>query len=374
MKKSGSFILAALVLALFSGCASSPHDTARTEPFRLTDAQDILSQMTTEEKVAQLFIVTPEQIASGTMTKVSQRFIQNLKRFPVGGILLYNWHIQNPKQLRTFTTAMKDASSIPLILAIDEEGGRVARIANSDEFYLPRFKSMGTTGDTGNAENARGAGQIIGSYLTTYGFTMNFAPVADVNTNPENIVIGARAFGSDPKLVSAMAGAFLSGLHSTGIKGSLKHFPGHGDTKGDTHADYVAVTKSWEELKKCELIPFIENFDSADTVMVAHVTCTAIDDTYPASLSKKLVTGKLRNELGYKGIILTDGLNMGAIEKNYGSAEAAVLAFEAGNDILLMPNDFTAAFNGVLSAVQSGRIPMDRLDESVLRILKLKGF
>ena len=377
MKRFWALILAALTLGLFFGCASAPTDTdrqAKAKTFKLTSAEEILSQMTTEEKVAQLFVILPEQLLPGTMKEVSPAFARELSRYPVGGFILFTWHVENPKQVRTFTSALKDASSIPPILAIDEEGGRVAHLANSDALFLPRFKSTGATGDTGNVENARGAGQIIGSYLTTFGFTMNFAPVADVNTNPENIVIGRRAFSSDPKIVSAMAGAFLSGLHSTGIKGSLKHFPGHGDTRGDTHADYVAVTKNWEELKKCELIPFVENFSAADTVMVAHVTCKTIDDTYPASLSKKLITGKLRGELGYKGVILTDALNMGAIEKNYGSAEAAVLAFEAGNDILLMPKNFHAAYDGVLSAVQSGRIPMTRLNESVLRILKLKDF
>lgn len=151
------------------------------------------------------------------------------------------------------------------------------RLANNENFFLPKFKNMEAVGNTSDTENARGVGQIIGSYLAAFGFTLDFAPVVDVNTNPENIVIGARSFGSDPKQVADMAGAFLSGLHSTGVKGCIKHFPGHGDTKGDTHADYVAVTKSWEELKTCEIIPFKQNLSSTDCVMIAHVTCTAID-------------------------------------------------------------------------------------------------
>lgn len=365
----------AAILTLFFGCASNPTKPAvESKGIDSCDAEQILSEMTTEEKVAQLFIIVPEQISSDTKTKVSARFVKRLERYPVGGIILFARHIENPSQLRTFIADMQKASVIPLTLSIDEEGGCVARVARSEEFYLPKFESMGAVGETGDEENARGAGQIIGSYLISYGFTMDFAPVADVNTNPENIVIGTRAFGSDPELVARMDRAFLSGLHSTGVKGCIKHFPGHGDTKGDTHADYVAVTKNWDELKKCELIPFVKNFDITDSVMVAHVTCTAIDDTYPVSLSKKLVTDKLRGELGYKGLILTDALNMGAIEKNYGSAEAAVLAFEAGNDIVLMPDDFEKAYDGLLAAVNSGRISMERLNESVLRILKMKGF
>ncbi len=368
-------LFAAAVLTVLFGCASTPTNPAvETKDIDSCSAEQILSQMTTEEKVAQVFIILPEQISSDTVTKVSAHFEKRLERYPVGGIILFARHIQNPAQLRAFIADMQKTSTIPLILSIDEEGGCVARLARSEEFYLPKFESMGAVGETGDEDNARGAGQIIGSYLTSYGFTMDFAPVADVNTNPENIVIGTRAFGNDPELVARMDRAFLSGLHSTGVKGCIKHFPGHGDTKGDTHADYVAVTKSWDELKKCELIPFVKNFDIADSVMVAHVTCTAIDDTYPASLSKKMVTDKLRGELGYKGLILSDSLNMGAIEKNYGSAEAAVLAFEAGNDIVLMPADFEKAYDALLAAVNSGRISMERLNDSVLRILKTKGF
>ncbi|MCR5288862.1 MAG: beta-N-acetylhexosaminidase [Treponema sp.] len=370
-KNTTTAIIMTGVLSMLFGCASVPHNTRNSN---LNDAQQILSHMTTEEKIAQLFIITPEQVAPGTTTKVTSKFIKALANYPVGGIILFARHIKNPAQLRTFTSSLQQASTIPLSIAVDEEGGRVARLARSKEFYLPQFKNMGTVGQTGSAENARCAGQIIGSYLAAFGFTIDFAPVADVNTNPENIVIGTRAFGSDPRLVAEMDKAFLSGLHSTGVKGCLKHFPGHGDTRNDTHAEYVAVTKSWEELKACELIPFVQNFDIADSVMVAHVTCTAIDDTYPASLSKKLITEKLRGELGYTGIIVSDALNMGAIEKNYGSAEAAVLAFEAGNDILLMPQEFTKAFDGVCAAVQSGRISMERLDQSVFRILQSKGY
>ena len=272
------------------------------------------------------------------------------------------------------TSRASTLSPIPPILAIDEEGGRVSRLANNENFFLPKFKSTETIGKTENIENARGAGQIIGAYLSTYGFTLDFAPDADINTNPENIVIGDRSFGSTPLLVTQMAGAFLSGLHSTGMKGCLKHFPGHGDTKGDTHLDYAAVTKTWEELKNCELIPFVKNFPSADCIMIAHVTCTSIDKVYPSSLSKTLITDKLRGELGYKGVIVSDALNMGAIKKNYDSAEATLLAFEAGNDIILMPQNFHASYEAILNALKSGRISENRLNESVLRILKLKGF
>lgn len=367
-------VFVSCVLFLISACSSTSGLADAKKQYDLRDAETILSQMSLEEKVAQLFVIIPEQIDSKVRTKVSKSFSKNMEKYPVGGFILFAYHIENPKQLRNFTAGLKEVSPIPPIIAIDEEGGRVARLARHEEFFLPKFENMASVGKTGDVENARGAGQIIGSYLYSFGFNMDFAPVADVNTNPENIVIGARAFGSDPYLVSKMDAAFLSGLHSTGIKGCIKHFPGHGDTKGDTHAEYVAVTKTWEEIKKAELVPFVENFKNTDSVMVAHVTFVDVDSEYPASLSKKLISEKLRGELGYEGLVLTDALNMGAIEKNYGSGEACVLAFEAGNDILLMPQHFPEAYDALLAAVKSGRISEERLNESVLRILRLKGF
>ena len=382
------YILSSFFAIFFFACASQPKVEIQQEeekkeeiplltPQReilLSNADVILEQLSTEEKVAQLFIIMPEQLSSDAITKVTASLYSEILRYPVGGFIFFARHIEEPSQLRKFTKKLKEISLVPPILAVDEEGGRVARIAQAENFFLPQFENMATIGATKNIENARGAGQIIGSYLKSFGFTLNFAPVADVNTNPKNIVIGKRAFGSDPEKVADMVGAFLSGLHSTGVKGCIKHFPGHGDTKGDTHSNYVAVKKNWAELKHCELIPFVKNFSEADYVMVAHVTCTNIDTKFPASLSKALISGKLRGELGYKGLILTDALNMGAIEKNYGSDEACILAIEAGNDILLMPKNFHAAYNAVLEAVRSGRISIERIDESVLRILHAKGF
>ena len=374
MKKT-AFTLSLLMLSfLIFACASSPsvYDS-RLEKFQTATAEEILSQMTTEEKIAQLFVIRPEQLEPKSLKKASRKFSSLLQKYPVGGFIFFGRNLENPAQTRAFLSELRDKSLLPPILSIDEEGGRVARLARSENFFLPKFRNMDSVGRTKDPENARGAGQIIGSYLATFGFNLDFAPVVDVNTNPDNIVIGDRAFGSEPESVSDMAGAFLSGLHSTGVKGCIKHFPGHGDTKGDTHLDYVAVTKDWEELKKCELIPFVKNISSADCVMLAHVTCSKIDSSFPASLSKILITEKLRGELGYQGLILTDSLLMKAISKNYGSDQACVLAFEAGNDILLMPANFYESYEAMLEAVRSGRISMARLDESLLRILHFKG-
>lgn len=378
--------LAPILLALLVGvtvafggvsCASVP-----IVPDERT-ATDMLLDMTLEEKVAQLFVISPEQLntsltekrhsASKKTTKLTAAMKQTLRDYPVGGFILFGNNIKSKRQLKKLTRDLAAASGVAPIIAVDEEGGRVARLANTSSLGIKNVGAMENIGKTLDTENARAAGAYIGSYLREYGFTLDFAPVADVNTNPDNIVIGARSFGSDPALVAAMDGAFLEGLHTAGIKGCLKHFPGHGDTSGDTHEDYVSVTKTWDAILDAELVPFRENFSKTDCVMVAHVTFTDVDDTYPASLSKTLITEKLRGELGYDGIVLTDALNMGAIKKNYGSAEGSIRAFEAGNDILLMPQHFTEAYDGVLEAVKTGRISEERLNESVLRILRFKG-
>ncbi|MBR6236230.1 MAG: glycoside hydrolase family 3 protein, partial [Firmicutes bacterium] len=202
---------------------------------------------------------------------------------------------------------------------------------------------------------------------------LDFAPVSDINTNPRNVIIGDRAFGSDPQLVADMVCAFIDGLHESKVLSSVKHFPGHGDTTADTHYGRVAVKKTWEQLKEAELIPFEASFGTTDFVMIAHINLpNATSDGRPASLSKELITDKLRGELGYSGLVTTDSLAMEAITDQYSQEESAVLAVEAGVDVLLMPLDYVKSFDAVVAAVESGRIPESRIDESVLRILRAK--
>ncbi|MGB5822583.1 MAG: glycoside hydrolase family 3 N-terminal domain-containing protein [Proteocatella sp.] len=193
-------------------------------------------------------------------------------------------------------------------------------------------------------------------------------------TNPDNIVIGNRAFGNDPELVADMVSAGVEGLHSSGIMSCIKHFPGHGDTKDDTHNGFVSVEKTWEELKACELIPFKAGIDAkTDMIMISHITAENItSDKLPSSLSYEMIEGKLRKEMNYDGIIISDSMSMGAIANQYSSGEAAVLAITAGTDIVLMPQNYTQAFESIYEAVNSGEISESRIDESVLRILSLK--
>ena len=342
----------------------------------------ILQSMTLREKVGQLFVIRPDQLETSLtpeqihspgkygVKSLSPLMRKTLKDYPAGGFVIFAKNIDSPVQLMRYTDSLIKASKYYPVMAIDEEGGRISRLANHKAFTVRKYPSVEAIGRSGKV---RETASYIASYLKRYGFNLDFAPVADINTNPENIVIGDRSFGSDPEYVSRLAGEFLDGLHEQGIAGCLKHFPGHGDTKGDTHEDYVSVSKTWDELLRAEIVPYVNNLKKADTVMTAHITMKNVtDDGLPASLSHEIVTGKLRNELGYDGVIITDAFNMGAIQKNYSSSEAAILAFEAGNDIILMPYDYREAFDGILQAVRSGRISEARLDESVMRILMLK--
>ena len=349
-----------------------------SEAWIQAEAQKLYDDMTLRERVGQLFCVAPEalQVKDGvsySSTVWNDAMDEVMADYPAGGIIFFGANVENPSQLTALTERVHASYAITPMIAIDEEGGRVARIGRNTNFDVPRFDSMEAVGDTGDPQNAYDAGVAIGTYLAGYGIDIDFAPVADVNTNPNNIVIGDRAFGSDPELVADMVTAAVEGFHEVGIITSLKHFPGHGDTTGDTHDGYVAVTKEWEELKNCELIPFLAAMDSTDMIMAAHITLPNItSDGLPASLSYEMLTEKLRGELGYDGLIATDSLSMGAIVNTYGSAESAKTAFLAGADLLLMPRDYIDAFDGMVQAVESGEITGQRLEESVLRILQLK--
>jgi len=349
-------------------------------------ARVVLDNMTQEEKVGQLFLIrpealdpdlTPQQVHHTTdygVTALDDRMRDTLARYQVGGIVLFGKNVADPDQLTALTADLQAASKLPLLMGVDEEGGQVARIANSANFQVTRYKSMEAVGATGDPKKAWAVGSTIGAYLRQYGFNLDFAPVADLNTNPQNRVIGNRAFGSNPQLAAKMVVAELKGLHQAGVAGCVKHFPGHGDTKGDTHQGAVTVTKTWEQLQQAELIPFEAALPTTDLVMVAHITTPNItDDGLPASLSRQMIQGRLRDGLGYQGVVVTDSLAMGAIADNYTSGEAAVRALNAGADLLLMPRDFAAAYQGVWNALRDGTVSQQRLDASVLRILTLKA-
>ena len=353
-------------------------DTAATVDDR-TEAEKLLDSMTNEEKVAQLFIVTPDQLTGATgVTLAGETTKAAIDERPVGGIIYMGDNLIDSAQVKEMLsntyTYSQERIGLPMLLCVDEEGGTVARIAGSGRFGVDNVGNMSTIGETGTTEDAHAAGVTIGTYMAELGFNVNFAPVADVLTNPDNSIVKYRSFGSDVSIVSDMAIAVAEGLREQGIEATFKHFPGHGATAGDTHLGAAFTTKTKEELMKEELIPFQKAIDyGAKFMMVSHISVPNITghDT-PASLSPEMIDGILRSDMGYKGVVITDAMEMGAISSKYTSDTAAVMAIQAGADMLLTPEDFDLAYQGVLDAVESGEISEERLDESVLRIIEAK--
>lgn len=343
-----------------------------------TDAVEAkLTTMTLREKVGQLFWVRPETLdfsLNPEKKTLTQTMRQNLEQYPVGGIAVFKKNIQDENQLSSLIADFQSASKIPMIVAVDEEGGAVARLANHEAFSLPKYTSARDIGKTGDPEQARQMGRTIGGYLRFYGFNLDFAPVADVDSNPANPVIGRRAYSTDAQQMAQMVAAAVEGFHEAGMLCTVKHFPGHGDTGQDSHYGTATSYKTWEEMKAMEMLPFEAGITAgADVVMTAHITTpNATTDGLPASLSYTMITERLRGELGFQGVIVTDALEMNAIKNHFTPAESAVAALRAGADVLLMPSDLRAAFDGVVQAVEDGTFSEERLNESVRRILTLK--
>ena len=356
---------------------ADPEEAAGEE--NKTEAEKILESMTLEEKAAQIFFVTPEDITGvDTATVAGDATRQALETYPVGGIVYFSKNILEPEQTRSMLgntwEYSQEVMKIPVWLGVDEEGGQVARVAENPQFQVTRYDSMRSIGDTGDPEQAYEAGETIASYLKDLGFNMDFAPDADVISNPQNTVIGDRSFGTDPDLVGEMTADAVAGFQDQGISACIKHFPGHGQTEGDTHEGYAYTEKTLEEMRNSDLIPFQKGIKAGtDFVMVSHISApNAVSQDLPASLSSEFITDLLRGKMGYDGIIITDAMNMGAITDRYDSAQAAVMAFQAGADMILMPEDFQSAYEGILQAVNSVTISEERLDQSVMRILETK--
>ena len=342
-------------------------------------ASHILEQMTLGEKVCQMFLVTPETLTGfQTVTAAGNITLGALEQYPVGGLIYFSTNLVDDEQTNTMlkntTVYARENHDIPIFLAVDEEGGRVARIGSNPKFSVEKVPCMKEIGDSGDLSKAYDVGDTIGAYLSELGFNLDFAPDADVLTNPSNTVIGDRSFGTDAVCVSNMMLEVADGLLDNGVIPCVKHFPGHGSTAGDTHQGLAYTDKTLEELMSCELVPFQTAVDNGlPMIMVSHISVPSVtgDDT-PASLSHFLVTELLREQMGFDGIVITDGMGMGAIEDNYESGEAAVLAVQAGCDMLLITADFPEAYQAVLDAVEDGRISEQQIDASVKRILRMK--
>ncbi|WNS45442.1 beta-N-acetylhexosaminidase [Paenibacillus sp. MMS20-IR301] len=335
-----------------------------------TSISKILAEMTLEEKIGQMLLVG---IDGTTLDTAAAKMITEDK---VGGIILYSDNVGNLKQLVSLTNALKQSNRgnpAPLFMSVDQEGGKVSRLP--DAYAV--FPSNAAVGTGNSAEAAGKMGGLLARAVKSSGFNMNFAPVLDINSNPDNPVIGARSFGSSAELAIKLGVAEMKGLEREGAIPVVKHYPGHGDTSVDSHLELPVVNKTAAQLAKLEWLPFQAAIrEQADAVMVAHILYPALDPDKPASLSKVIIGQQLRGEHGFKGVVITDDLTMGAIVKNYSLTAAAVDTVLAGSDILLIAHEYKnekAVRGALITAVKDGTISESRIDDSVTRILTLKA-
>lgn len=327
-----------------------------------------LSDLSLEEKVGQMIFAG---IKGTDITNETKKIISTHQ---VGGIILFKDNLKNANQSVSLLNAIKQENTnnkVPLFLGVDEEGGRISRLP--ELMKLPTNEELGKRNDISLSYNI---GKLLGKELSAFGFNLDFAPVLDINSNPDNPIIGDRSFGTDAELVSELGLQMMKGIQSEQVISVIKHFPGHGDTAVDSHKELPIIQKSLEELQALELIPFKHAVEQgAEVVMVGHILLPKIDSTYPASISERIITDVLREQLGYEGIIITDDMTMKAILNNLEIGESAVSAVKAGNDIVLVAHNYTnvkKAIDSIIKAIEDGEITEQRIDESVKRILSIK--
>src|SRR5919106_633394 len=378
-----SALMSALVVALTSALALAPVAQAQKpeRPGPPVDAREgflhgTLARMTLEEKVGQLFFTWAQgehaHDTSGAAVNQAEYGVDTpgevVQKFHLGGVLYFVWadNTNNPIQINELSNtlqevAVSERTGIPLILTIDQETGIVNRMQSP----ATEFPGNMALGATRSAELAEQVWTVVGEELDAVGVNMNFAPVLDVNTNPLNPVIGLRSIGENSALVGELGTAAMRALQGTGVSATVKHFPGHGDTEVDSHFGLPLVDYDLDTLMNVHVAPFAQAIDAGvDAVMTAHIVVTALDDQWPSTLSGRVLTGLLREELGFDGLIVTDALNMDAVaDQELSQDELAVRALEAGADVLLLPNDLPLAYQGVLNAVESGRVGIKRVEE-----------
>ncbi|KWX01306.1 beta-N-acetylhexosaminidase [Carbonactinospora thermoautotrophica] len=353
----------------------------------------LVRDMAVADKVGQLFVTyafgdradtaDPADVAENRKRHGVDNAQQLIDRYRLGGIVYFTWsrNLRQPTQIAELSNGLQRAAlgrpgGIPLLISIDQEQGVVNRLgALATQF--PGAMPLGAGGSFGDALTAA---RITGSELRALGVNQNYAPVADVNVNPANPVIGVRSFGADPALAARLTAAQVRGYqepapHGAGVAATAKHFPGHGDTAVDSHYGLPLITHTREQWERIDALPFRAAIKAGvDVIMTAHIVVPALDPAGdPATLSRPILTGLLREHLGYDGVVITDALDMAGVRQKYGDERVPVLAIKAGADMLLMPPDLDIAYRSVLAAVRSGEISQARLDESVLRILRLKA-
>ena len=338
-------------------------------------AEQILSSMTLEEKLWQLFFVAPEALTGEeAVTESSEALQQALAEKPVGGVILFARNLISREQTMALLADVQSASRLAPFLGVDEEGGTVSRVGANSAMGVTQLQDMSVYGASGDAAALYGDLYSLAQSLNELGFNVDFAPVADVTTGSDENPMKLRSFSSDPERCASMVSVSVGALQDGGVAACLKHFPGYGTATADDHNGSVSLDRTLEQLEQTEFVPFSAGIGKgAYFVMVSHLSVPAVtgDDT-PADLSEKLVTELLRNTLHFQNVVITDAHNMGSIAQNYTPAEAAVAALRAGVDMILMPQDLQGAYDGVTKAIADGVLTEDRIDRSVLRILNVK--
>jgi beta-N-acetylhexosaminidase len=328
-----------------------------------------LSQMTIEQKIGQMLMI------SNRTPNMTPELLEELTKIQPGGFIFFAENFSTQNASLQLVEEIKNSTTIPMFLSVDQEGGRVQRLKSQNDINVATIPPMSEIGKTNDLNKAYEIGQTIGTDLKSFGLNMDFAPVLDVLTNDENKAILGRSFGSDYNLVSNMGILVGKGLQDTGIIPVYKHFPGHGSTITDSHYDLPVLTKTKEELLSSDLIPFknaIKN--NAKVIMIGHLAIPNITkDNTPSSLSKEIITQLLKEELNYKGLIITDALNMKALTKYYSESQIYEMAINAGVDILLMPENPDMAIKTIKEGVQKGTIEESKINDSVKKILMLKA-
>ncbi|HEV8381769.1 MAG TPA: glycoside hydrolase family 3 N-terminal domain-containing protein [Gemmatimonadales bacterium] len=352
-----------IVMLLTAACGGRTTTAPATPKPVATDA--VLAKLTPRQKIAQLVVpwLGGNYMAlDDSAFQIATRWVDTLE---VGGIII---SVGSPYDIAAKLNTLQRRSKLPLLVSADLEWGAAMRVVGATAF--PMIMSAGATGDERDAYTI---GRIAALEGRAVGIHVNFAPDADVNNNPLNPIINTRSFGEDPRAVARLVRAYVRGLQENGMLATLKHFPGHGDTDADSHIGLPTIRADYPRLDSVELVPFRAGIDAgAQVVMSAHIAFPAFTGDAPATLSPAMLTGVLRDSLKFKGLVVTDALQMGAIVAKYGAGEAAVRAFEAGSDLLLMPADPDSAIASMLTALQTGRITTARLDASVRRVLEIK--
>lgn len=339
-----------------------------------TDIESILASMSLEQKVSQMFVVS---FFGSVMTEPAEEL---LSTWQPGGVVFLPSNVENPAQITRLTNEIQqilvDSGGFPAFITLDQEGGLISRLGDG----FTRWPAPALLTATQNPELAYQFGKALAEEMQAVGLNMNLAPVADLQTNSDNPIIGRRSFGSDPEMVSPILKAVIQGMQENGILATVKHFPGHGDTNADSHIELPVLSYSEYELLNRELIPFNAAISvGVESVMVAHISFPKIEGNTetPASLSYTIITKLLRERLGFQGLVITDALDMDAIDTVYSPGEAAIRAIQAGNDLVLIGAHVGAKTQGqamqkVVDAVRNGEISESRINESVRRILSTK--